>query len=68
MSLEMAALKDRTMMPDGTLVPWESPEGTPMSLAVARANIPWTDLAYALAPNGNTLDYIEDAGTSAASE
>ena len=62
MSLEMAALKDRTMLLDGTLVPWESPDGTPMSLAVASPNIPWSELTYALAPNGNNLDYIEDAG------
>ena len=62
MSLELAALKDRTMLLDGTLVPWESPDGTPMSLAVASPNIPWSELTYALAPNGNNLDYIEDAG------
>jgi hypothetical protein len=62
MSLEMAALKDRTMMPDGTLVPWESPDGTPMSLAVATPNVPWSELTYALVPNGHNLDYIEDAG------
>ncbi len=62
MSLELAALKDRTMLTDGTLVPWESPGGTPMSLAVATPNIPWSELTYALAPNGNNLDYIEDAG------
>ena len=62
MSLELAALKDRTMLTDGTLVPWESPNGTPMSLAVASPNIPWSELTYALAPNGNNLDYIEDAG------
>ena len=62
MSLELAALKDRTMELDGTLVPWESPDGTPMSLAVASPNIPWSELTYALAPNGNNLDYIEDAG------
>jgi dienelactone hydrolase len=62
MSLELAALKDRTMLLDGTLVPWESPDGTPMSLAVASPNIPWSELSYALTPNGNNLDYIEDAG------
>ncbi len=50
------------MQLDGTLVPWESPDGTPMSLAVASPNIPWSELTYALAPNGNNLDYIEDAG------
>jgi dienelactone hydrolase len=62
MSLEMAALKDRTMLTDGTLVPWESPDGTPMSLAVASPNVPWSELTYALAPNGHNLDYIKDAG------
>ena len=62
MSLELAALKDRTMLPDGTLVPWKSPAGTPMSLAVALPTVPWSELTYALVPNGNNLDYIEDAG------
>ncbi len=62
MSMSLAALKDRMMMPDGTLVPWESPNGTPMSLAVATPNIPWTELTYALAPNGSNIDYIKDAG------
>ena len=62
MSMSLAALKDRTMMPDGSLVPWQSPDGAPMSLAVATPNIPWTQLTYALAPNGSNLDYIRDAG------
>jgi len=62
MSLELAALKDRVMLEDNTLVPWESPDGTPMSLAVATPNVPWSELTYALAPNGHNLDYIEDAG------
>ncbi|MFN8111779.1 MAG: alpha/beta fold hydrolase [Solirubrobacterales bacterium] len=61
MSLELAALKDRVMMTDGSLVPWKSPNGTNMSLAVASPNIPWSELTYALAPNGNNLDYIKDA-------
>ncbi len=61
MSLELAALKDRTMLTDGTLVPWKSPNGTDMSLAVATPEIPWSELTYALAPNGSNLDYIEDA-------
>ena len=29
---------------------------------MATPNIPWSELTYALAPNGNNLDYIEDAG------
>ena len=62
MSMALAALNDRTMLPDGSLVAWESPEGgTPLELAVALPNIPWTDLAYSLAPNGSNIDYIRDA-------
>ena len=61
MSLALAALKNRTMMPDGSLVPWTSPGGTPLELAAAAPDIPWSDLGYALAPNGGTLDYVADS-------
>ncbi|MBN8871005.1 MAG: acetylxylan esterase [Solirubrobacterales bacterium] len=61
MSMALAALKDRIMQPDGSYVDWTSPEGTPMSLAVALPDIPWTDLAYSLVPNGSNIDYIKDA-------
>jgi predicted acyl esterase len=60
-SMALAALEDRVMLADGSLVPWTSPEGTPMSLAAAVPVAPWTDLAYALMPNGGTLDYVADA-------
>ena len=56
-SLDLAVLRDRVMLPDGTLRPWTSPAGRPMSVAGAVPWIPWSDLAYALAPNGRTLDY-----------
>ncbi|MEX0620326.1 MAG: acetylxylan esterase [Solirubrobacterales bacterium] len=59
-SMHFAILKDRMMMLDGSFVAWESPEGIPMSTAVATPNIPWTDLIQSLAPNGDTLDYLED--------
>ena len=59
-SMHFAVLKDRMMMLDGSLVDWESQLGTPMSTAVATPNIPWTDLIQSLAPNGDTLDYLED--------
>ncbi len=61
LSMSLAALHNRVMMPDGSLVPWTSPGGTPMSLAAATPNVPWTDLPYSLAPNGSTLDYVADA-------
>ena len=59
--MALAALRDRTMLPDGSLVPWKSPAGTPMALAAAVPQWPWTDLAYSLMPNGRTLDYVADA-------
>jgi predicted acyl esterase len=60
-SMALAALKDRVMLPDGTLASWRSPDGLAMSIAAAAPDIPWTDLAYSLMPNGRTLDYVADA-------
>ena len=61
LSLQLATLKDRVMMPDGSLVPWTSPSGgLPMRIAAATPNIPWSDLAYSLTPNGGKLDYVAD--------
>jgi predicted acyl esterase len=56
MSMALAALRNRTMLPDGTIVPWQSPGGEAMELAAAVPQWPWSDLAYSLMPNGGTLD------------
>ena len=56
-TLMLATLRNRTMLPDGRLVPWRSPAGTPMEVAAAAPKIGWSDLAYALTPTGRTLDY-----------
>lgn len=61
MSMALGALRNRKMLPNGTLVAWTSPNGTPMRIAAAAPEIPWTDLAYSLMPNGSTLDYVADA-------
>jgi len=61
MSMALAALRNRTMLPDGSLVPWKSPGGKAMELAVAVPQWPWTDLAYSLMPNGSTLDFVADS-------
>jgi fermentation-respiration switch protein FrsA (DUF1100 family) len=61
MSMALAALRNRTMLPDGTLVPWESPGGEEMELAAAVPQWPWSDLAYSLMPNGSTLDTATDS-------
>jgi hypothetical protein len=62
LSLQLAALRNRMMLPDGSLVPWKSPgEGIPMRIAAATPDVPWSDLAYSLTPNGGTLDYVADS-------
>ncbi len=61
MSMALGALRDRVMMPDYSLVPWKSPDGTPMEIAATTPEVPWTDLAYSLQPNGGTLDYLADS-------
>lgn len=61
LSMALAALRDRVMEPDGSLAPWRSPDGLEMEIAAAAPEIPWTDMAYSLMPNGHTLDYVADA-------
>jgi predicted acyl esterase len=61
MSMALAALRNRTMLPNGELVPWKSPGGKEMELAAAVPQWPWTDLAYSLMPNGSTLDTATDS-------
>jgi hypothetical protein len=56
----LAALNNRTELPDGTFVRWQSPQGKQMKIAAAVPLWGWSDLAYALTPNGNTLDYLID--------
>lgn len=60
-SLEIAALRNRVMQPDGTLVPWRSPKGVPLSIRAAAPVIPWSDLMGAIAPNGRA-DPINPVG------
>jgi predicted acyl esterase len=61
MSLSLGALRDRKMLPNGSLVPWTSPAGKPMRIAAAAPEVPWSDVVDALLPNGGTLDYVRDA-------
>ena len=61
LSMALAALKNRIMKPDGSYARWKSPAGKRIKLAAAVPEIPWTDLAASLLPNGATLDYVADA-------
>ncbi len=56
LSVELATLKDRVMNVDGSLSPWTSPNGTPLHIAAAATFAGFSDLVYALMPNGRTLD------------
>ena len=61
MSIALGALRNRMQLPDGSLVPWTSPLGKPMSIAATVPEFTWSDLATALNPNGSSLDYVVDA-------
>ena len=56
LSLELATLNNRVMNADGSLSPWTSPYGTPLHITAAATFAGFSDLAYALMPNGRTLD------------
>jgi fermentation-respiration switch protein FrsA (DUF1100 family) len=45
-------LKDRVMMPDGSLAAWKSPNGTPISLAAAWPRWMWSNGASIFTRNG----------------
>ncbi|HEU4978657.1 MAG TPA: CocE/NonD family hydrolase [Solirubrobacteraceae bacterium] len=54
-SLELAYMRDRIRLPDGSFAPWTSPNGTPLHIAAAWPRWPWSDLADSLVPNGRLL-------------
>jgi hypothetical protein len=64
LSTELATLKNRMMLPSGRLVPWTSPEGKHLHIAAAASQFGWSDLVYALMPNGRTLDYKVTSATA----
>jgi dienelactone hydrolase len=57
-SYMLATLRDRTVAADGSIVPWQSPQGKPMAIAAAAPVVGWSDLVSALLPNGRSLDYV----------
>ena len=56
-----AVPKVRTLLYVGSQMGFDDAGGKAMQIAAAQPDIPWTDLAYALTPNGHTLDYVTDA-------
>lgn len=67
LSLQLAYLKDRVRLPNGTYAAWTSPSGTPLSIKAAWPMIPWSDLASALLPNGRYLDFDSTTANKAIS-
>jgi fermentation-respiration switch protein FrsA (DUF1100 family) len=56
-TLNLARLRDRVRLEDGSFVPWTSPNGTPLAITAGYARWPGSDLTYALQPNGRFLDF-----------
>jgi predicted acyl esterase len=61
LSVALAALRNRVMLENGTLAPWENEEGESLEIAAAAPQWAWTDISYALAPNGRNLDYVTNS-------
>jgi hypothetical protein len=56
-TLNLARLRNRVRMEDGSFVPWTSPNGTPLAIKAGYARWPGSDMAYALHPNGRFTDF-----------
>lgn len=52
----LAFLRDRVRTPDGALIKWTSPNGTPLRIAAAWGRWGWADLTDSLQPNGRFLE------------
>jgi fermentation-respiration switch protein FrsA (DUF1100 family) len=55
-SIELAYLKNRVRLPDGSFTSWTSPHGQPLQIKAAYPRWPWSDLVDSLLPNGRFLD------------
>ncbi len=56
-TLNLARLRNRVRLEDGSFVPWTSPHGTPLAIRAGYARWPGSDMTYALQPNGRFLDF-----------
>jgi hypothetical protein len=56
-SLNLARLRNRIRLPDGSFQPWMSPNGTALRIAAAYPRWAASDLTYSLQPNGRFLDF-----------
>jgi pimeloyl-ACP methyl ester carboxylesterase len=56
-SLNLARLRDRIRLPNGSYRRWRSPKGRKLEIAAAYARWGASDLTYSLQPNGRFLDF-----------
>jgi pimeloyl-ACP methyl ester carboxylesterase len=56
-SLNLARLRNRIRLPNGSYKRWRSPKGTKLSIAAAYPRWGGSDMTYALQPNGRFLDF-----------
>lgn len=56
-TLNLARLRNRVRLEDGSFIPWTSPNGTPLQIKAGYARWAASDLTYALQPNGRFLDF-----------
>jgi fermentation-respiration switch protein FrsA (DUF1100 family) len=56
-TLNLARLRNRVRLEDGSFVPWTSPAGTPLAITAGYARWPGSDMTYALQPNGRFTDF-----------
>jgi fermentation-respiration switch protein FrsA (DUF1100 family) len=63
-SIELAYLRDRIRLRDGSFAPWRSPRnGIPLAISAAYPRWPWSDLVDSLLPNGRYLDFRQPGET-----
>ncbi len=54
-TVQLAFLRDKVRLMDGSFMPWRSPNGTPLHITAAHPRWMWSDLGSALLPNGRFL-------------
>ena len=62
-SIELAYLRDRIRLRDGSFARWRSPDGRRLEIGAAYPRWPWSDLVDSLLPNGRFLDFRAPSDT-----
>lgn len=60
-TLEHSVLRNKTVLPNGRVVPLRSPKGVPLEVKAAVATAAWSDFVPAALNNGRQLDTVLDS-------